>query len=84
MDELDLVWCGVVWGRERTDLQLLHPVLTFGLLVLARRCLGSSAEDSWDVVGDTDDGEEVGRLCRWWLTTSADMVGQVATNLPST
>lgn len=29
------------WGYWDTDLQLLHPVLTFGLLVLARRCLGT-------------------------------------------
>lgn len=62
-------------GEGRTDLQLLHPVLTFGLLVLARRCLGSSPVDFMGVVDDTEGGGEVGPLCRWWLATSADMVG---------
>lgn len=63
-------------GIRDTDLQLLHPVLTFGLLVLARRCLGTPFAESRD---DTEDmtvgvGEDMWRRC--WVATSGDMVAQ--------
>lgn len=39
-----------------TDLQLLQPVLTLGLLVLARLCFGGSLEVAEVVVGAGDGG----------------------------
>lgn len=60
-----------------TDLQLLHPVLTFGLLVLARRCLEETPCAKFR--DDTEDmtvgvGEDMWRRC--WVATSGDMVAQ--------
>lgn len=43
-------------GWELTDLQLLQPVLTLGLLVLARLCFGGSLEVAEVVVGAGDGG----------------------------
>lgn len=51
--------------RDRqTHLQLLHPVLTFGLLVLARLCLGGSL-----VIGTDDEVEE--DEVRWLAASGA-------------
>lgn len=47
-----------------TDLQLLHPVLTFGLLVRARFCLGGASDgDGEDMMTDTG--------CGWWVMASS-------------
>lgn len=43
-------------GWELTDLQLLQPVLTLGLLVLARLCFGGSLEVEEVAVGAGDGG----------------------------
>lgn len=43
-------------GGELTDLQLLQPVLTLGLLVLARLCFGGSLEEADVEVGAGDGG----------------------------
>lgn len=50
-------------------MQLLHPVLTFGLLVRARFCLGRASDgDEEDMVTDTG--------CGWWVMASSGAVAR--------
>lgn len=55
-------------------MQLLQPVLTFGLLVLARLCLGMSLVMVEDEVEETVVGAGDGALCRCWLASSGAML----------
>lgn len=60
----------LVWGQ--TDLQLLHPVLTFGRLVLARFGLGLLVSSDVTVEMGDKTGVGEGTLLRNWLA-SGDM-----------
>lgn len=61
-------------GRGNTDLQLLQPVLTLGLLVLGRLCLGLSLLMDKDEVGERAFRAGDGALCRWWVASSGAML----------